>query len=83
MCARASHPGDDAHQAQSYLDQLGLTGEEDPAHLSGGEARRTALARVLAPAPDILLLDEADQPSRSHDHRMAGSRIEKLPFRAL
>src|SRR5581483_7120058 len=37
---------------------LGLSGAEDPAALSGGEARRAALARALAPLPDILLLDE-------------------------
>ena len=51
-------PGDDPHRAQYLLDVLGLTGTEDPTTLSGGEKRRAALARTLAPEPDILLLDE-------------------------
>jgi ATP-binding cassette subfamily F protein uup len=51
-------PGDDRYQARYFLGQLGLTGDEHPTRLSGGEARRAALARVLAPQPDIMLLDE-------------------------
>ncbi|THF54612.1 ABC-F family ATP-binding cassette domain-containing protein [Ollibium composti] len=51
-------PADDPHRATYLMEHLGLTGEENPASLSGGEARRAALARVMAPEPDILLLDE-------------------------
>ncbi|OLP42712.1 ABC-F family ATP-binding cassette domain-containing protein [Rhizobium oryziradicis] len=51
-------PGDDPYRVAYLLEHLGLTGQEDPKSLSGGEARRAALARVLAPEPDILMLDE-------------------------
>ena len=50
--------GDDPYRARYLLEQLGLNGEEDLSTMSGGEARRCALAASLAPAPDILLLDE-------------------------
>src|SRR5262249_25218299 len=51
-------PNDDLNAPRYLLEQLGLRGDENPAELSGGEARRAALAGVLAPSPDILLLDE-------------------------
>ena len=49
---------DDGARIPYLLDALGLTGDEDPAIMSGGEIRRAALARTLAPRPDILMLDE-------------------------
>ena len=49
---------DSAHAARALMDELGLDPSADPASLSGGEARKAAIARVLAADPDILLLDE-------------------------
>ena len=58
MWRRGSAPTTIRHRRAISWSSSGSRGEENPAALSGGEARRAALARVLAPSPDILLLDE-------------------------
>ena len=51
-------PADHPFAAEYLISDLGLSGDDDPERLSGGEARRVALARVLVAKPDVLLLDE-------------------------
>jgi ATP-binding cassette subfamily F protein uup len=46
------------YEADAALELFGLDPERSPVGLSGGEARRAALAKAFAEQPDVLLLDE-------------------------
>ncbi|MDU0367632.1 ATP-binding cassette domain-containing protein [Microbacterium sp. KSW4-17] len=75
--ARGDSRAEAEGKARDLLDQfaLGSVAEERFRHLSGGEAQRLMLARAIAAAPGVLLVDE---PTAQLDVRTAAVVNESL-----
>ncbi|MEZ5174752.1 MAG: ABC transporter ATP-binding protein [Acidimicrobiia bacterium] len=80
---------DRVERVGEVLDLVGLAGygPRYPHELSGGEQQRVALARALAPAPDVVLLDEPfsnlDAPQRERMRREIKKIIKSAGVTAI
>lgn len=64
-------------RAKSLLDRVGLYDRKDyyPAHMSGGQQQRAAIARALAMEPDVMLFDE---PTSALDPELVGEVLKVM-----
>ena len=64
-------------RAHALLEKVGLEDKHDyfPAHLSGGQEQRAAIARALAMEPDVMLFDE---PTSALDPELVGEVLKVI-----
>ncbi len=66
-----------ADRACQTLDRVGMLDRKDyyPAHISGGQQQRAAIARALAMEPDVMLFDE---PTSALDPELVGEVLKVM-----